>query len=114
TLVLACGPGPRPTSSTSTRTLTDDLGRTVRIPARPERVISLAPNLTEIIFALGADDRLVADTSYCDYPPEAAGKPHVGGTQQPDLERIVALKPDLVLVSTASQLQEAVDRLDHL
>lgn len=116
-LTTACGAGPEPaheSSSASIRVLTDGLGREVRVVARPSRVITLSPNLTEIVYALGAGDRIVANTSFCDYPPEAASKPHVGDTQRPDLERIIALKPDLVLVSTASQLQSIFERLAAL
>jgi iron complex transport system substrate-binding protein len=96
------------------RSVTDELGRTVTVPARPRRIVSLAPNLTEMVFALGAGDRLVADTSYCNYPPEAAALPHVGDTQRPDVERILTLKPDLVLVSTASELQGVTAKLTDL
>src|SRR4051794_3381397 len=85
-------PGPPPEA---TRTVVDDLGRSVRVAERPTRIVSLAPNLTEVLFAVGAGDRVVADTSYCDYPPEAKTKPHVGDTQRPDLERLIALHPDL-------------------
>jgi iron complex transport system substrate-binding protein len=114
-LALAAGCGARATApAPGTRAVVDDLGRTVAVAPRPARIVSLAPNLTEILFAVGAGDRVVADTSYCDYPPEAASRPHVGDTQRPDLERLIALEPDLVIVSTASQLQALSDRLDAL
>jgi iron complex transport system substrate-binding protein len=103
-----------PPTGSPAREVADSVGRLVRVPERPERVITLAPSLTEVVFALDAGDRLVADTSFCDYPPEATAKPHIGDTQHPDLERIVALKPDLVLLSTASQLEETVARLDRV
>jgi iron complex transport system substrate-binding protein len=111
-LASACA-APR-TEPAGARVVVDDLGREVRLAERPARIVSLSPNLTEIVFALGAGDRLVANTSFCDYPPEAAAKPHVGDTQRPDVERIVALKPDLVLISTASQLQSVTERLTDL
>lgn len=88
-----------------TRELTDDAGRRVSLPAQVNRVISLAPNLTEIVFAVGAGDRLVGRTSYCDYPAEAKAVPEVGDTLQPSLERIIALRPQVVLITTASQLE---------
>ncbi|MEN3329948.1 MAG: iron complex transport system substrate-binding protein [Acidobacteriota bacterium] len=109
-LVSACTPvrvaneGPR-------REITDDLGRRVSIPAKVDRVISLAPNLTEIVFAVGAGDRLVGRTSYCDYPPEATAIAVVSDTLHPNLERIIALKPQVVLVSTASQLEVFTQQL---
>lgn len=75
------------------------------MPASVNRVISLAPNLTEIVFAVGGGNRLVGRTSYCDFPPEAKAVAEVGDTLHPSLERIIALKPQVVLISTASQLE---------
>ena len=96
-----------------TRQLTDDAGRRVSLPARVTRVISLAPNLTEIVFAVGAGDKLVARTSYCDFPPEAKALPEVGDTLHPSLERIIALKPQVVLISTSSQLEVFTQQLQN-
>jgi iron complex transport system substrate-binding protein len=73
--------------------------------------VSLAPNLTEIVFAVGAGDRLVGRTSYCDFPAEAKAIAEVGDTLHPSLERIIALKPQVVLVSTASQLEVFTNQL---
>lgn len=87
------------------REVTDDLGKTVRLPQKIERAISLAPNLTENIFAVGAGDRLVGVTTFCNYPPEAEKIQKVSDTQTPNVETIIALKPDVVFVSTASQLE---------
>jgi iron complex transport system substrate-binding protein len=88
-----------------TRVLTDDAGRRVSLPFKVDRVISLAPNLTEIVFAVGGGDRLVGRTSYCDFPAEAKSVAEVGDTLHPSLERIISLKPQVVLISTASQLE---------
>jgi iron complex transport system substrate-binding protein len=96
-----------------TRTLTDDAGRRVSLPARVTRVISLAPNLTEIVFAVGGGDRLVGNTSYCDYPAEAKSVQKVGDTLHPSLERIIALRPQVVLISTASQLEVFTQQLQN-
>ena len=93
------------------REITDDAGRRVSLPAKVDRVVSLAPNLTEIMFAVGAGDRLVGRTSYCDYPAEAKAIAEVGDTLHPSLERIIALKPQVVLVSTASQLEVFTQQL---
>jgi iron complex transport system substrate-binding protein len=71
----------------------------------------LAPNLTEIVFAVGAGRSLVGNTTYCDYPVEAKTIEKVGDTQHPNLERIIALKPQVVLVSTASQLEVFTEQL---
>ncbi len=66
--------------------------------AEPSRIVSTAPSLTEILYALGAGRRVVGVTQYCNYPPEARTKPQVGTFLQPDLERVLSLRPDLVLV----------------
>ena len=85
-----------PSSVLQTREVQDDLNRVVRVPQKIERAISLAPSLTEMIFAVGAGGRLVGVTTYCDYPDEAASIPKIGDTQTPNLERIIALKPQIV------------------
>ena len=97
----------------ATHEVTDEAGRRVRLPQRIDRIVSLAPNLTEIVYAIGAGDRLVGRTSYCDYPPQAKTVTEVGDTMQPSVERIIALKPQIVLVSTASQLEAFTKRLDQ-
>ncbi len=84
-----------------TITVTDDIGRTVILSQTPERVISLAPNITEMIYALQAGDKLVGVTSWCNYPPQSQKKEIIGDATTANLERILALKPDLaVMVGT--------------
>lgn len=83
----------------------DDLGRVIRIPTKVERVVSLAPSITESIFAVGAGDRLVGVTTFCNYPEAAKSVAKVGDTINPNMETIVALKPQIVFVSTASQIE---------
>jgi len=109
-LFSACNPG-RTANVGPSREITDDAGRRVSVPAQVDRVVSLAPNLTEIVFAVGAGNRLVGRTSYCDYPPEAKAIAEVGDTIHPNLEPIIALKPQVVLVSTASQLEVFTQQL---
>jgi iron complex transport system substrate-binding protein len=95
------------------REISDETGRKIKLPQEVDRVVSLAPNLTEIVFALGDENHLAADTDYCDYPPEAAQKPHVGGTVNPNLEEVAALMPDLVLATSINR-RETVAALDRL
>jgi iron complex transport system substrate-binding protein len=95
------------------RVVKDDLGREVRLPATVERAVSLAPNLTEMVFAIGAGNKLVGDTTYCNYPEEAKAIQKVGDTLNPNMETIIALKPDVVLVSSASQLENFTKTLDQ-
>jgi iron complex transport system substrate-binding protein len=92
----------------------DETGRTVRIPQPVRRIVSLAPSLTETVYALGLQDRLVGDTDYCDYPPDAQKKTKVGGAINPSLEQIVTLHPDLVLVTKGLNRLETVHALDEL
>jgi iron complex transport system substrate-binding protein len=101
-------------SSLAARWVVDETGRRVEIPERPARLISLAPSVTETLFALGLGNQLVGDTDYCDFPPEARQKPHVGSILSPNLERIVALKPDLVLGSPEANRRETADQLERL
>jgi iron complex transport system substrate-binding protein len=96
-----------------TREITDDLGRRVKIPERVTSAVSLAPNLTEITFAVGAGERLVGVTSYCDYPEDAKKIRRIGDTLTPNIENIVALKPQIILVSTASQMENFTKTLDQ-
>lgn len=95
------------------REVTDDLGRKVKIPVKVERAVSLAPSLTENIFAVGAGDKLVGVTTYCDYPAEAQKISKIGDTLNPNIENIIALKPQVVFVSTASQMQSFSERLEQ-
>jgi len=102
------------TAASASREVTDELGRRVQVPSAVRRVVSLAPNLTEIVFALGEGENLAGDTDFCDYPSEATRKPHVGGTVNPSLERIVSLMPDLVLATKSINRRETVNALDRV
>jgi iron complex transport system substrate-binding protein len=95
------------------RRLRDSSGKIVELPRPAERVVSLAPNLTEVIYALGRGGVLVGRTDWCRYPPEALSLPSVGDLTNPGLEAILALNPDLVLGSTHVPL-EIMDRLEAL
>jgi hypothetical protein len=90
----------------ATHTFTDEVGRRVQIPREVDRVVSLAPNLTEIVFALGEGNRLAGDTDFCDYPAEATQKPHVGGPVNPNMEEIVALKPGTLPAATTRKCED--------
>jgi len=113
-LVSASSCSNRESKTTYVKTVSDELGRSVKVPVHPERIVSLAPSITEVLFALGAGDRVAGVTSYCDYPPEAREKTPVGDTLKPSVEKIVALKADLVIVSTASQIEASFRKMDEL
>lgn len=93
------------------RQITDEIGRTIRVPQSIHRIVSLAPNLTETIYALGLQDHLVGDTDYCDFPPAAQHKTKVGGAVNPSIEAIAALHPDVVLVTKSLNRLETVQAL---
>ena len=92
--------------------ITDEAGRSITVPGQVIRFISLAPNLTEIVYAIGAGDGLVGRTTYCNYPAEAQKVEAVGDTLKPSIERIIALRPQVVFVSTASQLEVFTSELE--
>ncbi len=82
--------------------VTDDIGTTVTVQRIPERIISLIPSNTELLFAVGAGNSVVGVTTFCDYPPEAREIEKIGGVTSMSLEKIVDLEPDLVLVSKSN------------
>ena len=91
----------------------DDLDRTINIDEIPQRIISLAPSNTEILFALGLGDRMVGVTEYCNFPEAAIAKPKVGGFSTVDIEKVVSLEPDLVL-ATQIHSKTAIPALEKL
>ncbi len=92
----------------------DDLQRTVSLPAPAQRVVSLAPSITETLFAIGAGEQVVGVTDYCNYPPEARHKQRVGGIINPSIETIVSLKPDLILLSMEGNVRTDFEKLTAL
>jgi iron complex transport system substrate-binding protein len=107
-ILTACGP----TNPTSSGGVVDDLGRSVSIKGIPQRIISLAPSNTEILFALGLGDKVVGVTEYCDYPPEALDKEKIGGFSTPDIEKVIALQPNLILAGSI-HAKEVVPALEE-
>lgn len=95
-------------------TVMDDSGRAITLPRPAQRIVSLAPHLTELAFAAGAGDRVVGVDAWSNYPEAARRLPRIGDASQLDLERIVALKPDLVLVWRDGNPQRQLQRLQAL
>ena len=93
---------------------TDGIGRQIEIPSHPLRIISLAPNITETLFLLGAQDRLIGVTIQCTWPEEAKKKPKIGDLLNPNYEVILAAKPDLIIASTAGNDRGAIMKLSGL
>jgi iron complex transport system substrate-binding protein len=92
----------------------DMLGRRIAIPDRPLRLVSLAPSITETVYALGREGWLVGVTAVCDYPPPARTLPRVGGIAAPSVERVVHLQPDLVLLTAEGNSRETMEQLERL
>ena len=105
TLFLGLSCAPATPVTTAPANITDQLGRSVKIDKLPQRIISLAPSNTEILYALGLGDRVVAVTSFDNYPPEVKDKPNIGGFSDPNLEKIVSLSPDLVVAAPIHEKQ---------
>ncbi len=95
-------------------TVVDQTGHAVTLPAAPRRIVSLVPGVTEILFAIGAQDALVGVTDFCDYPPEARRKTRVGDMLAPNLETLVSLRPDLVVATRSGNREETFDQLKRL
>ncbi|MGI1691727.1 ABC transporter substrate-binding protein, partial [Thermoanaerobacter uzonensis] len=112
---------PENTSQTATETVktqfplkvTDFLGREVTIDKKPQRIVSLAPSTTELIYALGAGNKVVGVTDFDNYPPEVKDVPKVGGFKGPNVEAITAQKPDIIFASTLSG-KEQMESLEKM
>jgi iron complex transport system substrate-binding protein len=102
------------TATSASRVIRDELGRDIAVPDHPHRLICLAPSITDTVYALGRGADIVGITDYTKYPPEAKQKPSVGGVINPSLEKLVSLKPDLVLAIgdlNSSDLVRSIERL---
>ena len=95
------------------RTFVDDLDRKLYLAKPPKRIVSLAPSITEILFAIGAENEIVGVTDFCNYPPAALAKPKVGYSQ-PNLEALVALEPELVLAPPSFLRADLLAKLEQL
>ncbi|HCJ67336.1 MAG TPA: cobalamide ABC transporter substrate-binding protein [Elusimicrobia bacterium] len=126
-LVLGCSPSPPPTLKSPTlqsfgdgalrRAGTHQVTQSPKgqITASPYcRIISLAPSITEELYLLGVEEKTIAVTNYCDYPPQAKKKEKVGTLLEPNIEKIISLKPDIVFASLAAQDRNTINRLEKM
>jgi iron complex transport system substrate-binding protein len=95
-------------------TMTDDTGATVVLPRPAQRVVSLAPHVTEMLFAAGGGERIIGTVRFSDYPPAARDIPRVGDNRQVDIERLLALKPDLLVVWRHNASMRQMEQLRQL
>ena len=94
--------------------ITDDIGEEVKLSLPPRRLVSMAPNITEALYAIGADSLLVGVTTFCSYPPQAREKTKIGDYINPDYETITSLKPDLILLNVESKSNPTYQALENL
>jgi iron complex transport system substrate-binding protein len=92
----------------------DETGRSVNISPSPQRIVSLAPGITEILYALNLADKIVGVTSFCNWPPAARQKQRIGGFINPSIEQIVSLEPDLIIATADGNRQDTVRQLEKI
>jgi iron complex transport system substrate-binding protein len=96
------------------RTITDEVGRNINIPPSPQRIVSLAPGITETLYALNLADKIAGVTSFCNWPAQARKKPQIGGFTNPSIEKIISLKPDLIIATADGNRKDTVQQLARL
>lgn len=107
-------PTPVPTTSAKyPMSVTDDKGRDVVVQHMPERIVSLSPKNTEMLFALGLGDKVVGDTDYCNYPAEAVNKTKVGGITNVNVEQVAALNPDVIFADSLTK-KDVAEKLQSM
>jgi iron complex transport system substrate-binding protein len=108
---LSCASSPSQNDPSSDEII-DQMGRIVKLDKIPQRILSLAPSDTEILYALGLADRVVGVTDYDNYPPEVKEKPSIGGFSTPNIEKILSLSPDLILATRINE-KDVIPRLEQ-
>jgi iron complex transport system substrate-binding protein len=113
-LALLCLASVPALSATPGISVVDDTGRTVTLARTPQRIVSIAPGATEMLFAAGAGERVIATVEFSDEPAEAKSVPRIGDAEAIDMERLVALRPDVVVVWEGGSNVAQVNRLERL
>jgi cobalamin transport system substrate-binding protein len=103
-----------PHAHSSSQRFKDEVGREVIVVFPPKKIVSLAPNVTEILFSLGLDQEIVGVSIHCNFPDKANSKVRVGSYISLDFEKIVSLKPDLIIATGAGNTRDMVERLERL
>jgi iron complex transport system substrate-binding protein len=110
---FGCGNSGSKSPSQQGKVFTDAMKRKVTVPQTVKRIVSMAPNVTEMLFDIGLKDEIVGVTDFCDYPPAALEKPRIGGYYNPNIEAILSLNPDLVVATPDGYSKERVEKLDQ-
>ena len=96
------------------RTVIDETGRRINITTAPQRIVSLAPGITETLYALDIDNKIAGVTTFCNWPAAARTKTRIGGFTNPSIEKIVSLKPDLIIATADGNRKDTVQQLERL
>ena len=113
-ILCGCGNSGKKADGRESKEFTDALQRQVTMPASVKRIVSVAPNVTEMLFAIGLDEEIVGVTDFCDYPDAAREKPKIGGYHIPNVEAILSLTPDLVIATPDGYSKEKVRKLESI
>ncbi len=108
-----CGNSNKAPARQKTEVFTDAMQRQVTVPRPVKRIVSMAPNVTEMLFAIGLSEEIVGVTDFCDYPDAARQKPKIGGYYDPNIEAILSLAPDLVVATPDGYSKDKVKRLEQ-
>jgi len=111
-LLFSCGGSGKKAERKGSEVFTDAKQRQVAIPRPVKRIISMAPNVTELLFAIGLDEEIAGVTDFCDYPEAAKSKPKIGGYFNPNIEAILLLEPDLIVATPDGYSKGRVEKLD--
>jgi len=106
-------PTVQPTQQPTVQPIVDDRGISVKLTAKPQRIVSLLPSLTETLFSLGLGEQIIGVTNFCNYPAEVDGKERVGGLFDLNVEKILALEPDLIFSGQMEGAQEVLKALEN-
>ena len=111
--LFGCGSSGKKAKNRDSEIFTDAMQRQVTVPRPVKSIVSMAPNITEMLFAIGLDKEIVGVTNFCDYPDAAASKPKIGGYYNPNIEMILSLAPDLIIATPDGYSRERIEKLDH-
>lgn len=113
-IICGCGGSRKKAAGRESEEFTDAMQRKVAVPTSVKRIVSVAPSVTEMLFAIGLDEEIVGVTDFCDYPDAALEKPRIGGYHIPNVEAILSLSPDLVIATPDGYSKEKVKKLESV
>jgi len=112
-LLSGCGGSDKKAARRDAEVFTDAMQRQVNVPRPVKRIVSMAPNVTEMLFAIGLDEEIVGVTDFCDFPDAARQKPKIGGYYNPSIETILSLAPDVIIATPDGYSKERIEKLDQ-